>query len=490
MNWEEEYKRKLVTAEEAVKAVKPGEKVGFGFPRQPTSLTAALAARREELDNVEILMENPRVDDGWLEPGKNEAFKVTMEVFIGPTMRKWTDNKKADYLPIVFSVEPKPYRERTSSEVKKLDVYLVVVSPPDKNGFCSFGPNLWNKRMLCGTAGTVIAEVDDTLIRTYGENYIHVSEIDYFVRYTPPITISEGEFNEIISSHAPERQQKLREIFQYFTTVQRSEHLSYLLGADDRTLDLYYDIFGIGEPGPRDKAIAENVKQLIKDGDTIQVGVAGIPARLPRLGTFDNKVDLGYHGEMAARGIGRLIQGGIITGKRKSIHKGKAVFTSLEGFSSAELEFASENPLIELYDADYVVNIKTISSNENMLAMNHALGVDLTGQITCETVFGGRMVNGTGGQPESHIGAVLSKGGRAITYLYSTAVNDTVSTIVPQFEQGEIVSIPRYFADYIVTEYGVARLLGKSVKQRAEELISIAHPDFRAELGKAAQKLF
>ena len=119
MNWEEEYKRKLVTAEEAVNAVKPGDKVAFGFPRQPTALTAALAARREELNDIELLAENPRIDDGWLEPGKKEAFKVTMEHFIGAIMRKWTDQKKADYLPIVFSLEPKPYRER-SSEAKKL----------------------------------------------------------------------------------------------------------------------------------------------------------------------------------------------------------------------------------------------------------------------------------------------------------------------------------------------------------------------------------
>lgn len=136
------------------------------------------------------------------------------------------------------------------------------------------------------------------------------------------------------------------------------------------------------------------------------------------------------------------------------------------------------------------MNIITISSNANMVAMNTILGIDLAGQINIESTFGGRMINGTGGQPESHIGAVLSPGGRAISLLYSTALNGAVSSIVPRFEEGTILGIPRYFADYVVTEYGVARLMGKSVRQRADELIAIAHPDFRSELRKEAQKLF
>jgi len=214
-------------------------------------------------------------------------------------------------------------------------------------------------------AHKVIFEVDDSMIRTYGDNLIHVSEVDYFVEHTPrPVT--EREFNK----------------------------------------------------------------------------------------------------------------------------KDKAVFTSLEGFGPEELEFANNNCLIELYDEEYVVNIQTISAHDNMVAMNSAISIDLMGQINCETTFSGRMINGTGGQPESHIGAMLSRGGRAITLVYSTALNGTVSCIVPQFDQGAIVTFPRYFADYVVTEYGLARLLGKSVRERAEELIAIAHPDFRPELVKAAQKLF
>jgi len=488
MDWREEYKRKLVSAEEAVKVVKSGDRVSFGFPQQATLLTAALAARSEELENVEMLIHNPRVDDGWLQPDRKKAFDVTMYYFIGPVMRKWTDARMADYLPIIFSLEPKILQER-AQENKGIDAYISVVTPPDEHGFCSFGANLWNKKTCARAARKVIFEVDSSVIRTYGDNFIHVSEVDYFVEHTPKL-ISQEEFDKLTAGDNPKRRTLLQEVFNYFTPYQRSEHLSYLLKADDATVETYYKIFGLGEIEPRLKAIAEHVKPLIRDGDTIQLGIAGISSYLPRLGVFDSRVDLGYHGEMAARGIGNLIKAGVINGKRKTIHKGKAVFTSLEGFGPDELEFANENPLIELYDAEYVVNIRAIFANANMVSMNTAISIDLMGQINCEATFGNRMIGGAGGQPESHIGALLSPGGRAITLLRSTALNGAVSCIVPQFDQGAIVTLPRYFADYVVTEYGVARLLGKSVRQRAEELINIAHPDFRSELRKAAQRLF
>lgn len=486
MDWQEEYKQKLVSAEEAVKVVKSGDRVDFGFPRQPYALNAALAARSDELENVEMLVEDPRIDDGWLHPERKKAFSMTIDFFIGPTMRKYTDSKEADYLPVLFSTEPKIWRER-AGERKDIDVYMAVVTPPDEHGFCSFGHNLWNKKTCAQAAHKVLMEVDTSMIRTYGDNFIHVSEVDYFVENT--LTVSQEEFEKAITKFSPEQQADLREIWAYFTPQQRGEHFPYLL-KDVSLIPSYRRVFGIAEIDPRLKAIAENVKSLIHDGDTIQVGFAGISAFLARLGAFDNRVDLGYHGEMTSRGIGNLIKAGVINGKRKTIHKGKAVFDSLEGFGPEELEYANNNPLIELYDAGYVVNINTISSNPNMVSMNTILGVDLTGQINIESTFGGRMINGTGGQPESHIGAVLSPGGRAISLLYSTALDGAVSSIVPQFEEGTIVGIPRYFTDHVVTEYGVARLMGKSVRQRADELIAIAHPDFRSELRKEARRLF
>lgn len=487
-DWRDEYKKKLVPAEQAVRAVKPGDRVYFGFPPQPTLLSAALSARRHELDGVEMLLENPRVDDGWLEGEGRQAFNVVMEFYIGPVMRRWTDQKRADFLPLVFSLEHKLHRERPAED-RPLDVVMIPVSTPDEHGFCSFGANLWNKRACALKARTVLAEVDATQIRTYGQNYIHVSEVDYFVEHTPH-QITEVEFEQSIIAFEPAQQALLRQIFGELTPQTRSEHIPYLLRGDQETVSFYASLLGIAEPDDVFKAIAHNVEPLIKDGDTIQIGVAGPTAYLPRLGVFDNRVDLGCHSELGARGLGKLIEAGVVNGKRKTLHPGRAVFTSLEGFGSADLAIANGNPLIELYDADYVVNIRTIAAHDNMVSLNSALSIDLTGQITCETTLGGRIWNGTGGQPEFHMGAMLSRGGRALTLMPSTALGGSVSRIVPQFDEGAVVTIPRYFADYVVTEYGVARLLGRSVRERADQLIGIAHPDFRAELLQSAKRLF
>ena len=243
------------------------------------------------------------------------------------------------------------------------------------------------------------------------------------------------------------------------------------------------------EPSEDDRKIAQNVAELVRNGDTIQIGVGSPSSYLPRLGAFDEKRDLGWHSEMTAPGILSLIEEGVITGERKNVHTGIAVFTALTGSAAEEVPFAHNNPLIELRDAEYVVNINTISSHENYIAINNALSIDFSGQINSETI-GSRQWNGTGGQPELHIGAVLSKGGRAITLLRSTAAGGTVSRIVPQHPEGAAVTVPRTFADTIVTEYGVAQLLGKSIRERARELIAVAHPDFRDDLQKAAERLY
>lgn len=193
---------------------------------------------------------------------------------------------------------------------------------------------------------------------------------------------------------------------------------------------------------------------------------------------------------MACRGLVKAMWQGMITNKRKNMHTGKAVFTTLMGLSQEEIAWCDENPLIELYGVNYVTNIKTVSQVNNYVAINSAISIDLTGQINAETVFGGRMWNGALGQVDQHIGATLSKGGKAITCVRSTGLGGSISRIVPQHEPGTVVSIPRYFADHVVSEYGIARLMGKTQRERAHELIDIAHPDFRAELKKEAQKLF
>jgi len=203
-----------------------------------------------------------------------------------------------------------------------------------------------------------------------------------------------------------------------------------------------------------------------------------------KAGAFDNKVDLGLHTEMAAPDMAKLVAAGVINGKRKTIHKEKAVAVAWSGANDEDLAIIEDNPAFELYDPEYLLDIRVI------YAINNALSVDLTGQINSESVFGARMINGTGGQPETHIGALFSKGGRAITLLPSTALGGSVSRVVPQQEEGSLITIPRFFADIVISEYGVASLMGKNHRQRAEELIAIAHPDFRADLRKQAQRLF
>ena len=265
----------------------------------------------------------------------------------------------------------------------------------------------------------------------------------------------------------------------------RYDHLPRLCGGTLKQVQEMARLLATAEPSEGDRKIAQNVAELVRDGDTIQIGVGTPSAYLPGLGTFDDKRDLGWHSEMTAPGIVSLIKKGVITSERKNVNTGIAVFTALAGCTAEEVPFAHNNPLIELRDAEYVVSINAVSSHDNYIAINNAISIDFSGQINSESI-GSRQWTGTGGQPELHMGAVISKGGRAITLLRSTAAGGAVSRIVPQHPEGAVVTVPRTFADTIVTEYGVAQLLGKSIRERARELIAVAHPNFRADLQKAA----
>jgi 4-hydroxybutyrate CoA-transferase len=246
----------------------------------------------------------------------------------------------------------------------------------------------------------------------------------------------------------------------------------------------------LDEPDEGTRTIANNLKTILRDRDTIQIGVGKPTKYMIELGVFDDLQDISIFSEMACPGMGFLIKRGIATGRYASLHPGKAVFTGLIGFRRQEVLWAHDNPLIELYRSDYVVNIANIIKHDNMVAINNITQVDLTGQITSETQFGPRLINGPGGQIEFHIGAFFSSGGRAISLMPSTWGDGAVSTIVPHLNEGSIVTIPRVYADYVVTEWGVAQLAGKTHRERAEELVLVAHPDFRAELKEAALKIF
>ena len=242
-------------------------------------------------------------------------------------------------------------------------------------------------------------------------------------------------------------------------------------------------------PGQRERKIAEYVSSLIRDGDVVELGAGGTAEHLFVLGAFEGKNDIGVHSENLPPGIVPLVRKGIVNNKTKKIHTGKVVSTACGGSSKEDMDFMNMNPLFELYDSYYVLDPATIASNDNVLAINSALSIDLTGQIAAESL-GSTMLSTTGGQLAFAVGAHMSKGGRSIVTLHSTVKKDTVSCIVPALSPGTIVTVPRVLADIVVTEYGIAFLKGKTQRERAQELISVAHPNFRSELKKEAQKLF
>ncbi len=490
MQWKDEYKRKLFTAKEAVKVVKSGDRVVTPLIIKDETLSLALFERRNELKGVKIQRMGHGPNPGWLNPGYEDIFELTLALYVGDTARPLLDAKKADFQPGIFSLEFKALDERPAGQRKDVDVLFVVTSPPNSNGFCSFGFDLWHKKEYAKRAKIVIAEVDEHQIRTYGDNYIHVSEIDYFVEHTPPV-LTDAEVKKTLASVQPEeRRNKLWDILKDIEVERRNEWLPILIGVKTEFLNFAPKMIGTAEPEEDVKTIAGYVSEILEDGDVLQFGGGAPSAQLVRCGVLEGKHDLGIHTEMACRGLVKAIWDGIITNKRKNLHQGKSVFTTLMGLSQKEIAWCENNPLIEVYGVDYVTNIKTVSSVNNYVAINSAISIDLTGQINAETVFAGRMWNGALGQVDQHIGATLSKGGKAVTCVRSTGLGGAISRIVAQHEPGTVVSVPRYFADHVVSEFGIARLLGKTQRERANELVAIAHPNFRDELKKQAKELF
>jgi len=348
---------------------------------------------------------------------------------------------------------------------------------------------MWTKKQMVKMAKTVIAEVDENTIRTYGDNFVHVSEIDYFVENTQPI-MSEADITTALSEVQDKvRRDKMENVLFTADPVRRPNFLRHLNLLETDEMDNLVRRLGFSEPTDEERALAENVASLVNDGDTIQIGAGRPASNFAAIGIFDNKLDLGMHSEIGVKQLSRLMKEGIINGKRKTLHPGKVVMTAL-GAATDDLEFFADNPSFELYDVSYTNDPKVIAANDNFVAINNAISVDFTGQVTAETTFGTRIQNGPGGQPDFVIAAALSRGGRSITCIQSTALDGGISRVVPQLDLGTAVSVSRNYVDYVVTEYGIARLMGKTVRERADQLIAIAHPDFRTELRKEAQKLF
>lgn len=450
MDWSEQYKDKLLTAEEAAGVVKAGDRIAFALDVTggPATIANALAARMGELKDVEIEVTSPGHNPGWYDPGWEHAFKLMPQGSIdGGAARPGVQERRVDYTPRQYSLWGKAHDERRPG-IKEIDIFFVVLSPPDEHGYCSFGVDIWSKKWYARTAKKVIAEVDENAIRTYGENFIHASEIDCFVktlvpRWTTPTPESIAAFKERSSQPIPEPI----------------------------------------------KAIGQNVGELIRDGDTFCIGAGKIGNTLCRQGIFDERIDLGYYAENMVQGIVGLVKAGVVTGKRKTFHPGKVVCNNFGTGNPGDLTYVAGNPMFELYPQDFILDIRNIAANDNMVVITAAMSIDLTGQIASESI-GHVMYTGSGGQPDLVVGAMLSKGGRSITMIRSTTTDGQTSRITPSLDPGTVVTVARNWADYVVSEFGIASLQGKSQRERAQELIAIAHPDFRADLTDQAHRLY
>jgi Acetyl-CoA hydrolase len=423
MRWQEEYKKKLVSAAEAAKTVKSGDMVVIPYRTNTKVIPQAIADRKNELRNVEILLGSPRIDPT-IFAGAKESFNVIIPEEINKNV--------ANFVPSLFSLSFKALDEKREGAYKEVDVAVVAVSPPDEKGVCCFGHSLFHQKGYAKRAKKVLAEVNRKLIRTGGDNFIHVSEIDYFVEHDTPVAEVSG----------------------------RGEHFPEFDSA---------------------KTISQYIETLVKDGDIISLGAGVAVETLPNLGCFDKKHDLGYWAGGSRYGIIKLAKAGIMTGKYNNLYPGKIIASGFYG-DEEDIAFMDNNPLFEVYGYEYVNNPVVCSQINNFVAINSTAAIDLTGQWTVG-------VTNTYGA-YFPVGGVLSKGGCSILATPSTSKGGTVSRIVARFGAGAAITLPAAFGDYVVTEYGIAKLFGKTLKQRARELIAVAHPNFRADLKKEAERMY
>jgi 4-hydroxybutyrate CoA-transferase len=421
MSWEIDYKKKLRTPDEALRCVQSGMRV-YIQPgcAEPETLVDALIQRAPHVQDVEIVHMMTMGRAPYVAPEMAGHFRHNA-VFIGGNVREAINEGRADYTPVYLS----EIEELFESGAMPLDVALIEVSPPDSHGFCSFGVGVDTTLTAARLARYVVAQVNDQMPRTYGDSFIHVSKIDAIVESSRPLCAMKRA--EITDMQA---------------------------------------------------AIARNVAGLIEDGAVLQTGIGGIPdAVLPLL--MDRK-DLGVHSELVSDGVIPLIDAGVITGARKNFKPRKIILGFALGTKNL-FDYVDNNPIFEFHPTAYTNDPALIARNDHMVAINSALQVDITGQV-CSDSIGTYFYSGIGGQVDFLRGASRSKGGKAIIALSSTAKNGTISRITPMLAPGAGVVTSRGLIRYVVTEYGVAYLHGKSIRERAQALIEIAHPKFRDEL--------
>lgn len=419
-DWRSTYKHKLISAQQALQAVNSGDRVVLGHAcSEPPALVEALVARAPELSNVEIMHMVAMGPAVFAQPGMEHSFRFN-GFFLGTPTRKAVQDNRGTFTPCFFAEVPRLFK----SKILPVDVLLMQVTPPDEQGFCSYGLSADYTQAAAESAKIVIAQMNPKLPHTAGIK-IHLDALTWIVEQDSPMV-------ELVSPK--------------FGDVERR--------------------------------IGELIADLVPDGATLQLGIGAIPEAA--LLSLRNKKDLGIHSEMFSDGVVALAEAGVITNKKKTIHAGKFIVAFLMGTSKL-YDFVHNNPAVELHPVDYVNDPYIIGQHENMISINSALQVDLTGQVNAEMI-GNVQYTGVGGQVDFVRGAGRSIGGKAIIALPSTAAKGKISRICRQLDVGSAVTTSRNDVQYVITEYGVADLRGKTLQQRAEALIAIAHPQFRDSL--------
>ena len=430
MSWISKYTSRVVTAENAVQKIQSNQRLFLtGNVSVPHKLLEALVEYAPNLENVEIIQALTIGAQDYASPEMKGHLRINT-IFVSENVRGAVQAGRADFTPVLLSEFPLLFKQN----ILPLDVALIHVSPPDEHGFCSLGVEVGLTKSAAESAQLVIAEVNQKMPRTLGDSFIHVSKLDYMVPVDyelPDLAMSQDGPNEIT------------------------------------------------------RKIAEHCAELIPNEATMQMGIGAIPDAV--LKHLYDKRDLGIHTELFSDGVIDLVDAGVITNSKKTLHPGKIIAGFIIG-TKRLYKWVNDNPLIEFHPTEYVNDPFVIAQNDRMVAINSAIEIDLTGQV-CADSIGPKLYSGVGGQLDFIYGASRAKGGVPIIALPSTAKDDQLSRIVPMLKQGAGVVTSRNHVRYVITEYGIADLYGKSIRQRATALINVSHPKYRDELSAQAREL-
>ena len=434
MDWKKLYDIRKCTADEAVKSIKSGDRVAFAHAvAEPAILVDAMVANAEAYKDVEVCHMVTLGKGAYSKPEMKDHFRFN-GWFTSPATRDSIAQGHGDFTPVFFHEVPNYIRKG----IFAIDIFMVMVSPPDEHGYCCIGVSSDYTKQGIESAKIVLAEVNDQVPVVFGDTFVHVSQIDKFVETSHPL-------------------------------------------------------FELGLPkiGEVELAIGKHCAELVEDGSTLQLGIGAIPDAV--LQSLKDKKDLGIHSEMISDGVVDLFEAGVVNNSKKGLHKGKMIVTFLMG-SKRLYDFARENPAIEMRTVDYVNNPVVVAQNTNLVCINSCLAVDFMGQVVSDSI-GTKQFSGVGGQVDFVRGAAMSLDGKGKAIIAMPSVankkdGSMVSKITPYIDHGAAVTTSRQDVDYIVTEYGIAEMKGKTLKDRARNLINIAHPDFREELKAEFEKRF